>query len=206
MAAATISGPTSASPRPGAMACGPTSAITSSVPPVLQMAVAAIAGGVVFHDIAGEHHLGIGHPDDRIARRMGPTGAEDVDAAVAEIDGHRLGKGRGGPCQAGDFLMPFEKARETGELAVPILLPALGDHGARGVGHDDLPRAIGRRAENAHGVVMGEDKVADRLVGDGADAVDDLARKAGVACASTIITLSSPMMTPVLGSPSAVKA
>jgi hypothetical protein len=28
----------------------------------------------------------------------------------------------------------------------------------------------------------------------------------GVACASTIITLSSPMMTPVFGSPSAVKA
>jgi hypothetical protein len=28
----------------------------------------------------------------------------------------------------------------------------------------------------------------------------------GVACASTIITLSSPMMTPEFGSPSAVKA
>jgi hypothetical protein len=32
-----------------------------------------------------------------------------------------------------------------------------------------------------------------------------LARR-GVACASTIMTLSSPMMTPELGSPSAVKA
>jgi hypothetical protein len=170
------------------------------------MAVTAIARGVVFDDIAGEHDLGIWNPDHRIARRMRAAGAEDVDAPVAQIDGHRLGKGRGGPCEAGDFLMPFEKAREAGELAVPILLPALGDHGTRGVGHDDLPRAIGRCAEDADGVVVGEDKVADRLVGDGAHAVDHLARSRGVACASTIMTLSSPMMTPVLGSPSAVKA
>jgi hypothetical protein len=121
--------------------------------------------------------FGIGHPDHRIASRMGAAGAEDVDAAVAEIDGHRLRKGRGGPCQAGDFLMPSKEAREAGELAVPILLPALGDHGARGVGHDDLTGAIGRGAENAHGVVMGQ---ARWLMGLSvtADAVDHLSRKA----------------------------
>jgi hypothetical protein len=31
--------------------------------------------------------------------------------------------------------MALEKAGEAGELAVPILLPALDDHGARGVAH-----------------------------------------------------------------------
>jgi hypothetical protein len=44
---------------------------------------------------------------------------------------------------------------------------------------------------------MGQHQVADRLVGDRADAVSITLRASrGVACASTIITLSSPMMTP----------
>jgi hypothetical protein len=46
---------------------------------------------------------------------------------------------------------------------------------------------------------MGQHQVADRLVGDGADQSITLRASRGVACASTIITLSSPMMTPGIG-------
>ena len=74
--------------------------------------------------------------------------------------------------------MPLKQAWKALELALPILLPALGHHGAGHLGHDDLRRIISRSAEHPHRVVMGKNQMADRLVGDLADIRDHLARKA----------------------------
>ena len=147
------------------------------IAPIAEMPVAAIAGRVVFHDITREHHVLIRHMDHDIARRVRAAQMHQVDPAVAQIDGHVIAEGRGGPSQAGDALMPLEQARETLELAVPILLTTLHHHGAGLVAHDDLTGPKGGCAQHAHGVVMGQHHMADRLVGDRAHAVDHLVRQ-----------------------------
>ena len=141
--------------------------------PILEMPVAAVAGGVVLDDVAGEHDLLVRHPDDRVAGGMGAADLLDLDLAVAEIDGHRIREGGGRPGQAGDALMALEQAGEALELAVPVLLAALDHHGAGLVRHDDLRVAEGAGAEHADRVVVGQDHMADRLVGDLADLGDD---------------------------------
>ena len=67
-----------------------------------------------------------------------------------------------------------EQAREAAVLGIPVLLAALGDHGAAGVGGDDLLRLVGRGAEHAHGVIVRQHHVLDGLVGDLGDPLDDL--------------------------------
>jgi len=74
--------------------------------------------------------------------------------------------------------VPFKQARKALELAVPILLSALGDHRARRIRHDDLIGSKGRCAENANRMIVGQNDVADRLVGNFADLFDDFVRKA----------------------------
>jgi hypothetical protein len=95
-------------------------------------------------------------------------------SAPAEIDGHPVGKRRRWPGQAGDRFMALEQARETAEFAVPILLAAFDHHGARLVAHDHCRGLVGGGAEHAHRVVVGQHQMADWLVGDGTDALDDL--------------------------------
>ena len=48
------------------------------------MAVAAIAGRVVFDDVAGEHHVLVGDVDDDVARRM------DCGFLAQLVTDHRL--------------------------------------------------------------------------------------------------------------------
>ena len=146
--------------------------------PVAEMTVAAVAGGAVLDDVAGEHDLLVRHPDHRVPGGVRAAQMHDVDAAVAEIDAHAVGEGSRRPSQARYLLVALEEAGEAGELAVPVLLAALGDHGAGRVRHDDLARAVGGGAEHAHGVVVGEDEVSDGLVCDPPHLLDHHARKA----------------------------
>jgi hypothetical protein len=172
----------------------------------MEMAVAAIAGRMVFDDVSGEHDILIGHIDHRIASRVSTAELHDVDSALAEVDRHAAIEGGGRPGQAGNALMTLEQPREAGEFAVPVFLTALGDHGARLLRHDDLLGTIGRSPKHAHGMIMGETRwVMGLSVTERTHSITLLA-SLGVACASTIITLSSPMITPEFGSPSAVKA
>ena len=103
---------------------------------------------MIFDDIAGEHDVLIGHMDDNIARRMRAAQLHQVHPAIAKENRHAARETGGGPCQAGDAVMPLKQAREALELAVPIFLPALCHHTARGIRHQDLPRAIGRGAQH----------------------------------------------------------
>ena len=96
-----------------------------------------------------------------------------LDAALAEIERHALLEGDGRPGEAGDGLGGAEQAREAAVFGIPVLLAALGDHGAAFLRADHLLRLVGRGAEHAHGVVVREHDVLDRLVGDLAHAVDD---------------------------------
>ena len=148
------------------------------IAPVGEMAVAAVAGRVVLDDIAGEHHVLVGHVDHRVAGGMGAAQVHDVDPALAQVDGHRIAEGGGRVGQAGDALMPLEQAREALEFAVPVLLPPFHHHAARGVRHDDLLRTKGAGAQHSHRVVVGQRHVGDRLVGDRADAFDHLVGQA----------------------------
>ena len=141
------------------------------------MPVAAVASGVVFDDVAGEHDVLIRHIDHRIPCRMGATQLHNIDPAFAQIDAHPPVEGGGGPCQARDAFMAFEQTRETVELAVPVFLTPLCDHRAGLFGHDDLLRAKCRRPQHAYGVVVGQHHMADRFVGDRADAFNDLIRQ-----------------------------
>ena len=128
-------------------------------------------------DIAGEHHVGIGHMDHCIARGMGAAKLEDIDPAVAKENAHAAIESGGGPSQAGDAFVPLEKARKALKLTVPVFLPAFGHHVAGRFGHDDLARAEGACPQHPHGVVMRQHDMGNRLVGHPTDAVDHLLRQ-----------------------------
>ena len=96
-----------------------------------------------------------------------------LDAALAEIERHALLEGDGRPGEAGDGLGGAEQAREAAIFGIPVLLAALGDHGAAVLRADHLLRLVGRGAEHAHGVIVREHHVLDGLVGDLPHAVDD---------------------------------
>ena len=151
--------------------------VIQGLAPVAEMPVAAIAGGMILDDIAGEHHVFVRHMDHDIARRMGAAQMHQINAPVAQIDGHAFAEGRGGPCQPRYAFVAFEKARKALEFAVPVLLPALGHHGARHIAHNDLIRTIGRRPQHPDRMIMGQRQMGDRLVGHAADLFDDLMRQ-----------------------------
>ena len=74
--------------------------------------------------------------------------------------------------------MALEQARKAAKLAGPILGPALLDHAARGLRHDNLPRAVSAGTQHADGVVMGQNQMRNWLVGDAPDTLNHLACKA----------------------------
>jgi hypothetical protein len=73
----------------------------------------------------------------------------------------------------------IEKARKALQLRLVVLRAALDDHLARGFAANDVLRLEARGAQHAHGMVMRQHHVLDRLVGDGADVLDDLVRHLG---------------------------
>ena len=127
---------------------------------------------MVFDDVAGEHDLLVRDKGDDVAGGVSAAKEHQLHTALAEMKRHLLAEGLGRPGQAGDAFMPFEQAREARELAVPVLLPALVDHGMAGFRGDDLRRVIGRGAQHAHRMIVREHNMLDRLVGDGADLLD----------------------------------
>ncbi len=151
--------------------------VVQRVTPIGEVTVAAIAGRVVFHDVAGEHDVLVGYVNHYVAGGMGATQMHQVDATVAQIDGHVIAEGSGGVGQARNRLMAFEQAREPLELAVPVFLSALHHHRAGGVAHDDLVRAISAGPQYANRVIVSQDHVANRFVRNGTHTVDHLLSK-----------------------------
>jgi hypothetical protein len=78
----------------------------------------------------------------------------------------------------------LEQARKALDLGLVVLRPALDDQLARRLAADDVLRLVGRGAQHAHGVIVRQHHVLDRLVGDTADAFDHglrhLGRRLGV--------------------------
>ena len=94
----------------------------------------------------------------------------------AEPDRHLIGKRDRRPGQAGDALDRAEQAGKAADLGIHILLAALGDERA-GPGRGEYFRAgIGGSAEHADGVIMRQQDVFDRLVGDFRHPFDHLPR------------------------------
>ena len=81
---------------------------------------------MVLDDVAGEHDVLVRQVHDDVAGRVRPSELHQVDPALAEVDRQPAGEGGCRPGQAGDALVALEQAREAAELAVPVLLPALG--------------------------------------------------------------------------------
>jgi len=160
---------------------------------------------MIFSDVVSEDGVLIGHPNHGIARPMGAARMKDVHPSAAQPGCHPVGECHRGAGQTGNFLVPNKEPRKTAEFASPILLAAFFDHGRGGIRHDDLRRAIDGCAQYPHSVIMGRDKVADQLALTAQMQSITFRARRGVACALITITLSSPMMIPVLRSPSAVK-
>ena len=85
---------------------------------------------MVLDDVAGEHHLLVGYPDDGVAGGMGAAELHDVDAALAEIDGHLVGEcgGRAGEGR-GISSWPWNSRGKRPNSLSPVLLAAFLDHG-----------------------------------------------------------------------------
>ena len=108
----------------------------------------------------------------------------EIAAIPAQRDGEPVGEGDVGAGQAGDRLRLQEQPRHPTVLGVPVLDAALLDEVAGHlVGDDDL-RVEGARSQNAHGVVMRQDQVLDRLVGVLTQPLQPIRAAAGVAKAS----------------------
>ncbi len=143
--------------------------------PVAEMRIAAIGGGAELDQVAGEQHLLLGQPGDRVALGMAAAGMDDLHLARAQPQRHPLVEHDVGPGQAGNGLPGAEQAREALDLGIHVLLAALDDHAARDVAGDDVdPLLVAGDAQHPHGVVVGEEDVADRLVGHLADMRDQL--------------------------------
>src|SRR5208337_5341082 len=90
--------------------------------PVGEMTVAAIAGRVKLDDVAGEHHVGVGHEGDDVAGCMRAAEELQIDATFAEMKGGALVERQRRPRQPWNALVALEQAREALELGVPVFL------------------------------------------------------------------------------------
>ena len=76
----------------------------------------------------------------------------------------RSGECQRRPGEAGrDRVLATEQARKAADLGRLVLLAALHDQLARGVGRDDFRRLVGGGAEHAHGVIVRQQHILDRL-------------------------------------------
>ena len=150
--------------------------LLQSLRPVLVVGVAAIGGGAVLDEIAAEQRALLGQPDDRIALGMAAAGMDDVDLQLAQPQGHAVAEGDGGPGQPWNGLSCLEEARKALQLGLVVLCATLDDHVARGLAANDVLGTVAAGTQHAHGVIVREHHVLDGLVGNGADALDNLLR------------------------------
>ena len=143
------------------------------------MGVAGIGRGAVLDQIAAEQRALLGQPDDGVALGVPAAGMDDVDLQLAQPDRQAIVEGDGGPGQPGDGLDRLEQAREALNLGLVVLCAALDDHLARRLAADDVLRLVGGGAQHAHGMIVRQHDVLDRLVGDAADALDHALRHLG---------------------------
>nr|CUV37188.1 protein of unknown function [Ralstonia solanacearum]CUV42137.1 protein of unknown function [Ralstonia solanacearum]CUV60399.1 protein of unknown function [Ralstonia solanacearum] len=147
--------------------------------PFFELGVAAIAGGVVFDQVAREQHLLRRNPHHRVALGVSRAQVQDLHFQLAEEQRQFALEHQRRPGQAGHGLDAGEQAREALDLRLHVGLAALDDHLVRAAAGDDVLRAlgkVGRRAQHPHRVVVRQYDVLDRLVGDGADAGDQVLR------------------------------
>src|ERR671923_925210 len=107
---------------------------------------------------------------------MAAAEVADLHIALAEEDGQHVREGHIGIRETRDRLWVLEQARKAAVLRFPVLRPALLDPAARIGVRDDVPRLVCRRAQHAHGVVMREHEVLDRLVSQLPQCLEPLAR------------------------------
>ena len=149
--------------------------------PVAEVAVAAVGRALVLDQVAGETDLLVFEIGDRVALGVAAADLLDLDLdllaepyAELAFERHRR------PAEAGRHRLDIaEQAREAADLARLVLLAALDNQLVRVAAGDDLLRAfleIGRSAEHAHRVVVGEQHVLDRQRRDLADAPDEVLR------------------------------
>src|SRR4051812_42026704 len=135
--------------------------------PVEVERVAGVEGRLGLHQVAGEQDLRLGQPGDDVA--LGVPATEELQhqlaPVAAELDRQLVAEGHGRPGQPGDGLWLLEEPRHAAELALPVLLTALGDEVLGLLGADDDLGVEGAGAEHADCVVVAEHQVADRLVG-----------------------------------------
>ncbi len=111
--------------------------------PVGEVAVTAVTGRVVFHDIAGKHDVLIWHVNDRVPGSVRAPDVLDVHPAITKVNRHAVAESCGWIGETRNALMSFKQAGEALEFAVPVFLPAFFDHPARNVGHDNLIGTVG---------------------------------------------------------------
>src|SRR3982074_1056263 len=144
--------------------------------PIREMGVAAIAGRAVFDEIPREHDAGARHPrpPPPPPRRMGRAEMHDPTLTLAEPHRHALRKGDARPSEAGNRRGGAEEPGEPADLGIHVLPAAPHDHLAGDIGAENFGALVARGAQHPHRVVMREQHVFDRLVGDLAHALDHL--------------------------------
>ena len=145
--------------------------------PVREIRIAGIRRGVELDQVAGEEDLLFRQPGDGVALRVPAAELQQLHLQPAQPDAHRALEGDRRPGQSGGHRFDIaEQAREAADLAGLVLLAALDDEVVGVAAGDHLLRRIGGGAQHPDRVVMAEHHVLDRLVGDLADAADDVLR------------------------------
>ncbi len=141
--------------------------------PVLEVGVAGVRRGVELDQVAREQRALAGQPDHGVALGVAAAELQQLHLEPAQPQRHAAGEGQRRPGQPRRHRVDVaEQPRKAADLAGLVLLAALDDQVARVLAGDDMLGAVGRGAEHAHRVVVGQHDVADRLVGDFADAAD----------------------------------
>src|SRR6266436_6993204 len=134
---------------------------------------------MVLDEISRKHHARVGHPGDDVSGGMTRAQLHQFHFALAEKQRHFAFEGMRGPSEAGNAFRIPEQPRKTTVFRFPILLPSLGDEAMGLLRRDDALRIKARRAEDADRVIMRQDNVFDRLVGDSPYLLDDAASHCG---------------------------
>src|SRR5258708_30088067 len=134
---------------------------------------------MVLDQISRKHHGRVGHPSDDVSGGMARAQLHQFYFALAEKQGHFAFEGMRRPSETRDAFCIPKQPRKTPVFRFPILLSALADEAMGLLRRDDALRIKARRAEDADRVIMRQDNVFDRLIGDSSYLVDDAASQCG---------------------------